>query len=538
MTTKSAGALVVSQKPEMGGGSEGLEGETIKLEDQVVKLRKEYDDLRHGALAKEKEVKAMTDKLKDLERESIRPNSEDSPLTRQIRTLENRLDKAMIKYNEAQSIRKTYEQIVKRLKEERIGFDNQLQAIERTLKAKEHDLEELMLMSHDANHAKEVAKAELAKLEQQIADERKQREKELAERRAVVQQKMEMAQRLEKREKMRREIQAEAAGDLGEEGERALKKSVVTNVFHHAMNEQKLEEEAERITTFEEAFRKIKDATGVGDVNEVIQKFLTQEDTHNNLIEMTKDAQKRIDALNEEKNALKAKVEEVKYSGAGNFGSRTVVDQFESHLTTSNAKCERNRQKYERIAKILINVKAGIAHLGDKLDGVKIDEPPVPMSDDTVVPVLQHCEKKLMHLMDVLKIDPEKEKEQYTKSGRHVALAQGGEDLARQENNIRVKLPDRTQEELSDDEGDEDAEEDVPDRDQMKRLASMMLEKATKKTKRKKRAAANAAPAPPGSAPAGATARAGSGGRETPSEDATLSNKGGIARTTTVSKRV
>lgn len=30
--------------------------------------------------------------------------------------LENRLDKAMIKYNEAQSIRKTYEQIVARLK--------------------------------------------------------------------------------------------------------------------------------------------------------------------------------------------------------------------------------------------------------------------------------------------------------------------------------------------------------------------------------------------------------------------------------------
>ena len=36
-----------------------------------------------------------------------------------IRMLENRLDKAMIKYNEAQSIRKTYEQIVKRLKEVR-----------------------------------------------------------------------------------------------------------------------------------------------------------------------------------------------------------------------------------------------------------------------------------------------------------------------------------------------------------------------------------------------------------------------------------
>ena len=54
-----------------------------------------------------------------------RPHMEDNEFTRTIRALENKLDKAMIKYNEAQSIRKTYEQIVRRLKEERVGFDNQ-----------------------------------------------------------------------------------------------------------------------------------------------------------------------------------------------------------------------------------------------------------------------------------------------------------------------------------------------------------------------------------------------------------------------------
>ena len=75
-----------------------------------------------------------------------------------------------------------------RLKEERIGFDNQLAAIERTLKAKEKDLEELVLMSHDAQHAKEVAKSELVKLEVQLIEEKKQREKELSERRSLVQQ--------------------------------------------------------------------------------------------------------------------------------------------------------------------------------------------------------------------------------------------------------------------------------------------------------------------------------------------------------------
>ena len=72
--------------------------------------------------------------------------------------LENRLDKAMIKYNEAQSIRKTYEQIMKRLQDERLTFDNQLANFEKTLKAKKQDASELEMMSRDANHAKEVAK--------------------------------------------------------------------------------------------------------------------------------------------------------------------------------------------------------------------------------------------------------------------------------------------------------------------------------------------------------------------------------------------
>lgn len=44
------------------------------------------------------------------------------PMRRQ-RILENRLDKAMLKFNEAMSIKKTYEIILKRLHEERIGYD-------------------------------------------------------------------------------------------------------------------------------------------------------------------------------------------------------------------------------------------------------------------------------------------------------------------------------------------------------------------------------------------------------------------------------
>merc|ERR1711943_13190 len=158
--------------------------------------------------------------------------------------------------------------------------------------------------------AKEVAKAVLLKLEHQLMEEKKQR----ADRRALVQQKVEMNQRMEKRDKMRREMALVEGGEQGGEpgGDASMKKTMFSTAFHSALNDHVMEEEQKKITTYEEAFRKIKDATGVSDVNEVIQKFLTQDETHNNLVVMTKEAQARIDALNEEKAQAKATVEEIK----------------------------------------------------------------------------------------------------------------------------------------------------------------------------------------------------------------------------------
>ena len=75
--------------------------------------------------------------------------------------LENRLDKAMIKFNEAISIKKTYEIIMKRLREERIAYDQQLAGMEKAIKAKSADFDELLMLSHDANHAKELADQDL-----------------------------------------------------------------------------------------------------------------------------------------------------------------------------------------------------------------------------------------------------------------------------------------------------------------------------------------------------------------------------------------
>lgn len=67
----------------------------------------------------------------------------------------------MIKYNEALSIKKTYETIFNQLTDERSGFETQLTAIENSLKNKTYDLDELISLSQEAKQARETAEKKL-----------------------------------------------------------------------------------------------------------------------------------------------------------------------------------------------------------------------------------------------------------------------------------------------------------------------------------------------------------------------------------------
>ena len=87
--------------------------------------RRKYDDLKSKTPKKAQQLAGLHDKLKEVEKSAKEPKQavSNGKQERTIRMLENRLDKAMIKFNEAQSIKKTYDIILKRLKEERIAYD-------------------------------------------------------------------------------------------------------------------------------------------------------------------------------------------------------------------------------------------------------------------------------------------------------------------------------------------------------------------------------------------------------------------------------
>ena len=103
-----------------------------KLSKDLVMYRRKYDEIKCKTASKRDHLRQLQDKYNEVARDQNNGGTgnqsglidDDHPQMRTIRVMENRLDKAMIKYNEAMSIKKAYELIVKRLREERIGYDN------------------------------------------------------------------------------------------------------------------------------------------------------------------------------------------------------------------------------------------------------------------------------------------------------------------------------------------------------------------------------------------------------------------------------
>ena len=385
--------LAAIQRETKNANANGMTNDEQELKEEAVrtvKLRRKTDALAGDIDEKQVRLQKMRDLAAGLEHQGAQPLEDDNPTTRRIRMLENRLDKAMIKYNEAQSIKKTYEQIVKRLREERVGFDNQLAAVERTLAAKEHDYQELILLSNDAQHAESVAKNELERVRNTYQAAKKARENDIRVRTEIVKNRQEVTQKMQDREKKKKQIIAERAEELDQElAEKAAKAKQEMEALQSA-----------NVNVYEDAFRKIKDATGVADVNEVIQKIVNQEDTQNNLMDLQKDNQQKIETLKEEKEKLKATVDELKYSGTGNTHKRKMVDDSEENLSVATVKLERVKDKYEKSAKKLLGVKAGIRHLTEKVESIREeDDQHILITDDTVVEAFYQVESLLTRLL-------------------------------------------------------------------------------------------------------------------------------------------
>jgi hypothetical protein len=294
------------------------------LKKAVMQKRNEYDAQKSAVVKLSVKLNKMKDDAKLCMLEEQLPNQDEGPLSRQIRSLEIRLDKAMIQYNEAHGICSTYEHIVKRLEEEKLCFDNQLTALERTLTLKNQDHEELVLLSANASHAREIAQQNLQKAKSSFEDGKSRRSREIRERQQHVRLRKQMAKTHERSAEERRKVLGTADTD-------ASRLMTTPAPVGGRKSEEQIADQEHALNAYEAALQKIKDATGVSNVDDVIRKVVGQESTTDNLKSLTAQNQSKLEQLKRFHENLAQEVDKLKHScvpGASK-NAKTIDEQHE-----------------------------------------------------------------------------------------------------------------------------------------------------------------------------------------------------------------
>lgn len=460
--------------PQRHCAMRGMSGKAaiIKLDQQVCEAVKRLNALRHQKNSHEKKLQALQTEYNQLITEAEEVSNTDageSAEAQKLRSLENSLDKMTLKCNEAKKIKTIYEGLLEQLKEERRTWPNQLNNLERAICAQREELGELNAMNHDAQIAREAAKAELTKLEQSVYERKKERERELSQYKKQAEEKKDHAEKVEKR-LQRSSLQQE---DLSVE-----QKAVLSG-----------EEQERKITTYEEAMNKIKDTTGVSDIKEVVQRFLSQGETQKHLEQLKTNNEKMLARLKEEKDKLRMEYEEMKYSGEAKLSSgQRMLEEFQQRLAQEEKRNAEAKDRQERANKILVNVKAGIEHLADKLQHLKAPKGHVPQaqlsptSDEYILDLLGTSEQKLLKLMDELGGKDINDVMKEMEDAEFRATMEG----KLPQHNTRIKLP-MTSDRLAvyDDDEESGEDEDVLSRNAIKRYSQQIVDSKTKKKTRK-----------------------------------------------------
>lgn len=437
---------------------------------------KRLNALHHVSASKQKkceELQTQYDQMVQDSSEAVATDKGDSADAQTMRYLENSYDKTKLKIDEACHLKRIYEDIKRKLEVEAEKCPSILDGMEQEIIATKAELKELKAMHDDAQISKEAAQEELSKHEKVVYTERKQREIELQKMKREAEDKKMQHERIERRIAQRGSIQQD---------------EITTNEKQAVQGE----EQQQKITSYEEAFRQIKDATGVADTWEVVHRFENQGDTTQHLEDLKKENEKTITRLKEEKERHQADYEEMKYSGDAKLSSgQRVLEDFQSHLAKEEERRDAAQEKLENNSTIMVSVKAGVEHLSDKLYHLKASKGHVPTaqipatSDEYVLDQLSTCEEKLLKLLeeldgkDVNDVVTQMEEEEY-----HASL-----EGKLPQYNTRVKLPQTQRDPYEDDEDSGDDDTDVPNRNAIKKQSQFIVDSKTKRrtTKKKKK---------------------------------------------------
>eukprot|EP00771_Trimastix_marina_P002541 gnl/Trimastix_PCT/3676.p1 GENE.gnl/Trimastix_PCT/3676~~gnl/Trimastix_PCT/3676.p1 ORF type:complete len:562 (-),score=217.93 gnl/Trimastix_PCT/3676:269-1927(-) len=289
-------------------------------------------------------------------------------LQRQARNLENRLDKALVKFNEAIAKNKELRDHIDNLRCERVVFDGIYKKLERELLEKKRGMADVIERSNTSYEARDIAQAEILALTEEMRHSRQAYEQELVELDRII----EADQRMREFYAIRQRG-ARGSGPEGEQGQ-DTRGSGAGKAMYGVMKEKTIERiSEEKVKSFEESLAEIQDAVGISDIDELVTTFITTEDDNFSNFRYFQELSAEIESLAAEIESIRTETQQYRQQDLQiDSQNKTIAHELEESL----AQLKENSQHYQDLSDSATHtLKGSFAAVKDLFEKARCDPP-------------------------------------------------------------------------------------------------------------------------------------------------------------------
>ncbi|XP_064379531.1 coiled-coil domain-containing protein 183 [Dromaius novaehollandiae] len=308
-----------------------------------------------------------------------------------IRQLENNTEKTLMKVRTGQKVTTLYLAVRDILRKELAHLPVQLDVLNGMVEVCQGELKGMELMAFDAFKATDAAKGDLANLETQFLMERNLRDRSLAAQK-------ERIDRIRFKDASERHRRAQAKGELAVDFAPLMSQESLLGAKLEA-TKSRIEHQA-RVTSEVE---KVKSAVQCSRLWDIAGRLLAQQKS-------TVDLQQHIKECEEKKKLLKDKLKELELKQAelkfhqppSEISSRKLEEELKICLQQEEARLEQMQAQMLKNQELLLMFENGIDNLFIRLYGITVPDQDVSVEAKDRDEKLQHCEKKLLYLAQLV----------------------------------------------------------------------------------------------------------------------------------------
>ncbi|ETV86127.1 hypothetical protein, variant 2 [Aphanomyces astaci] len=264
-------------------------GEELQMVDkeanEVAAYRREYDTVRSNNMKKEHEVKKLQESLQEVTSLLSSRKVDGMTIQSKAMNLENRSASIENKLEDETADKGVYTHMIQRLSIEVQAGKKQSTRKEKELQSLDNDLAAGNATLHAARQEKCAAEALQKKLAKGLSDTRDENARALDDLHLAIDTTRKKHELHEQRETSRRKIAQNVTGEQSAREMKRLRQESQTQAVQFTQIQNELMTTDAKLLTLEADLRRLSEAAGTNDIDKIIAKYLSREETLRNLKE-------------------------------------------------------------------------------------------------------------------------------------------------------------------------------------------------------------------------------------------------------------